>query len=74
MSPQNWCKHTIKYKETGDLLLQNAIETGKRNYMVFPTIFLYRHHIELILKEIIINNREYLRISQCGQRQRLRTA
>lgn len=64
MSPQNWSKHTIEYKEAGDLLLQNAIETGKRNYMVFPTIFLYRHYIELILKEIILNNREYLRISQ----------
>jgi len=63
MSPQNWGEYTIDYKEAGDLLLQNAIETGRRNHLVFPTVFLYRHYIELILKEIILNNREYLDIS-----------
>ena len=63
MSPINWGRYTIDYKEAGDLLLANAVKTGRRNFMVFPTIFLYRHYIELILKEIILNNWEYLEIS-----------
>jgi len=45
------------------LLLENMTKTGRRNFMVFPTIFLYRHYIELILKEILLNNWEYLEIS-----------
>jgi len=64
MSPINWSHYTIEYKEAGDLLLANAVKTRRRNFMVFPTIFLYRHYIELILKEIILNNWEYLGISQ----------
>jgi len=63
MSPINWSHYTIEYKEAGDLLLANAVKTKRRNFMVFPTIFLYRHYIELILKEIILNDREYLGIS-----------
>lgn len=64
MSPINWSNYTIEYQEAVNLLLDNMIKTGKRNFMVFPTIFLYRHYIELILKEIILNNWEYLEVSQ----------
>lgn len=63
MTPINWSKYTIEYNEAVNLLLDNMIKTRKRNFMVFPTIFLYRHYIELILKEIILNNWEYLEIS-----------
>lgn len=63
MSPINWSKYTIDYQEAVNLLLDNAVRTRRRNFMVFPTIFLYRHYIELVLKEIILNNWEYLGIS-----------
>lgn len=64
MSLQNWWKYTIGYKEAGDLLLRNALEGGRQHVLVFPIIFLYRHYIELILKEIIMNNRAFLGISE----------
>jgi hypothetical protein len=64
MSPQNWCDYTISYKEAGDLLMHTALKTGRENHLVFPIIFLYRHYIELVLKEIIVNNWEYLGISK----------
>jgi len=59
--PVNWSNYTIEYQEAVNLLLSN---TERRNFVVFPTIFLYRHYIELILKEIILNNWAYLEISQ----------
>lgn len=64
MSPRDWGEFTIGYKEAGDLLLQHTLKAGRQNVLVYPIIFLYRHYIELILKEIILNNWEYLGISQ----------
>jgi len=63
MTPVNWSNYTIEYEEAVNLLLGNMIKTGRQN-LVFPTIFLYRHYIELILKEIILNNWAYLEISK----------
>jgi len=60
MSPLNWDIHITGYKEAGDLLLQNCLEGGRQNVLVYPIFFLYRHYIELQLKEIIINGRLYL--------------
>ena len=59
--PINWSNYTIEYEEAVNLLLDNMIKTGRQN-LVFPTIFLYRHYIELMLKEIILNNWAYLEI------------
>ena len=63
MTPVNWSNYTIEYEEAVNLLLDNMTKTGRQN-LVFPTIFLYRHYIELILKEIILNNWAYLEISK----------
>ncbi|MFH1032719.1 MAG: hypothetical protein V1767_09185 [Chloroflexota bacterium] len=63
MSPVNWCNYTIEYEEAVNLLLDNMIKTGRQN-LVFPTIFLYRQYIELMLKEIILNNWAFLEISK----------
>ncbi len=63
MPPVNWGKYTIEYQEAVNLLLDNMIKTGRQN-LVFPTTFLYRHYIELMLKEIILNNWAYLEISK----------
>ncbi|PIP49125.1 MAG: hypothetical protein COX14_00950 [Chloroflexi bacterium CG23_combo_of_CG06-09_8_20_14_all_45_10] len=65
MSPINWGEHIIGYKEAGDILLRYALEKGRQNVLVYPVMFLYRHYIELQLKEIIINGRRYL-----GERRR----
>jgi len=63
MTPVNWSNYTIEYEEAVNLLLDNMIKTGRQN-LVFPTTFLYRHYIELMLKEIILNNWAYLEISK----------
>lgn len=63
VSPVNWSNFTVEYREAVDLLVNNMVKTRRRNFMVFPTIFLFRHYIELMLMEIILNNREYLEIS-----------
>ena len=64
MTPVNWSNYTIEYQEAVNLLIDNMVKTRRRNFMVFPTIFLYRHYIELVLKEIILNNWAYLEISK----------
>ena len=64
MSSQNWWQYTMGYKEAGDLLLQNTLGGGRQHVLVFPIIFMYRHYIELQLKEIILNNWAYLDISE----------
>lgn len=61
--PINWSWIEGEYQEAINLILDNMIKTRRRNFMVFPVIFLYRHYIELTLKEIILNNWEYLEIS-----------
>jgi len=62
MTPLDWSNYTTEYEEAVNLLLDTMTKTGRLNFMVFPTIFLYRHYIELMLKEIILNNWEYLGI------------
>jgi len=43
----------------------NVLGSGRKEYeMVYPMIFLYRHYIELQLKEIILNAREFLDINE----------
>ena len=64
ISSQNWWQYTMGYKEAGDLLLQNTSGGGRQHVLVFPIIFMYRHYIELQLKEIILNNWAYLDISE----------
>ncbi len=58
MTPVNWGNYAIEYQESVNVLLDD--KTWKRNFTVFPIIFLYRHYIELRLKEIILNNWEFL--------------
>ena len=61
MTPADWGNYAIEYQEAVNVLLDD--KTWKRNFTVFPVIFLYRHYIELRLKEIILNNWEYLGIA-----------
>jgi hypothetical protein len=43
------------YRTAARLLAEQAIETGThKNVLVFPILCLYRHHIELVLKHLIV--------------------
>jgi len=66
LSAENWWEYIWGYKKAGDSLLSssNVLGSGRKEYeMVYPMIFLYRHYIELQLKEIILNAREFLDIN-----------
>lgn len=42
------------FKEAAELVIQEAInDSGKTDPLVFPIIYLYRHHLELRLKELM---------------------
>jgi hypothetical protein len=46
--------YTEGYRRGARLLVEHVIEQRRdQNYLVFPIVFLYRHHIELALKSII---------------------
>jgi hypothetical protein len=47
--------YTEGYRRGAQLLVQHVVEIGRdQDYLVYPIIFLYRHHIELALKNIIL--------------------
>ena len=49
------------YKRAADILVKHVGETGyDKDYLVYPIVFLYRHHIELMLKSIIGSGNKYL--------------
>jgi hypothetical protein len=42
------------YKKSADILVKKIKKTAsEQDYLVYPIIFLYRHHIELLLKNLI---------------------
>jgi len=50
----NWAKYIIGYKEAADILADKIIDNRSfQDYLVFPTIYLYRHFVELSIKLII---------------------
>jgi hypothetical protein len=51
----DWSQYSSQYKSAADLLFNTTLDDGKSNHLVFPLIFLYRHFIELTLKEIMLN-------------------
>ncbi|MCP5195925.1 MAG: hypothetical protein H6974_03900 [Gammaproteobacteria bacterium] len=49
------------YKRAADALVTQVNETGiDQDFLVYPIVFLYRQHIELLLKRIINNSRQLL--------------
>lgn len=46
--------YTEGYRRAADILIQHIDESGRdQDFLVYPVLFLYRHHIELLLKQII---------------------
>ncbi len=53
--------YTDAYKNAADILVDYTKEDKTSiNFLVFPIIFLYRHYIELALKELIYTASKYL--------------
>jgi hypothetical protein len=50
----NWAQYIVGYKKAADILVDKIIDNRSiQDSLAFPTIFLYRHFIELSLKLII---------------------
>ena len=60
---ENWWKHIEGYKQAGDVLLSasNVLGDGRKQYeLVHPTLFVYHNYVEVQLKEILVNTRDFL--------------
>ena len=46
--------YTSGFRRAGSRLAQHVCETGSdQDFLVYPIVYLYRHHVELILKAIV---------------------
>lgn len=53
--------YTDAYKDAADSLVEHAKRyKASINFLVFPILFLYRHYIELVLKQLIYTASKYL--------------
>jgi hypothetical protein len=49
------------YRLAADTLVEHVKATGRsQDFLVYPIVFLYRHYLELLLKQIITDGRELL--------------
>src|SRR6266498_3799416 len=47
------------YQEAADILIERLEETGRHaDFLVFPIVYLFRHYLELLLKELIYRIRQ----------------
>lgn len=52
--PDHGTGYTEGYRRAADILINHIDETGRdQDFLVYPVLFLYRHHIELLIKQII---------------------
>lgn len=61
--PDHWWRYANGFREAGDRLLSTVLNDGRRDgldILVMPTLFLYRHYIELALKAAERSLAEYL--------------
>jgi hypothetical protein len=56
-----WDLYATGYKEAADIIVDQVVETGLgMDTLIYPVAFLYRHYLELRLKEIIIHGQQLL--------------
>ena len=56
-----WSLYAIGYKDAADIIVERVIDTRHgMDLLVFPVTYLYRHYLELRLKELIIHGRQLL--------------
>ncbi|ARJ44420.1 hypothetical protein B1H58_20605 (plasmid) [Pantoea alhagi] len=52
--PDHSTAYTEGYRRAADILIHHINETGRnQDFLVYPIVFLYRHHIELLIKQTI---------------------
>ena len=52
--PDHGTAYTEGYRRAADILIKHIDESGRdQDFLVYPVLFLFRHHIELIIKQII---------------------
>ena len=53
--------YILGYKKAADILVNHVLSTGcDQDTLVYPIVFLYRHYLELLVKNIIENGAKYL--------------
>ncbi len=52
--PDHGTAYTEGYRRAADILIKHIDESGRdQDFLVYPVLFLYRHHIELLIKQIV---------------------
>lgn len=52
--PDHATAYTEGYRRAADILIGHIDASGQdQDFLVYPVLFLYRHHIELLIKQII---------------------
>ncbi|HHB9914424.1 TPA: hypothetical protein ACOSSM_004430 [Escherichia coli] len=52
--PDYGTAYTEGYRRAADILINHIDESGRdQDFLVYPVLFLYRHHLELLIKQII---------------------
>lgn len=52
-----WCLYRDGYQQAAFLLIEQCKTFYDRNTLIYPIVFLFRHHIELCLKEFIVDGK-----------------
>lgn len=61
MSGKEWGTYALAYKKAGDYLAEQFLEDSPGvDFLALPTAYLYRHYIELSLKELIAHGQSVL--------------
>lgn len=60
--PDHGTAYTEGYRRAADILIRHIDETARdQDFLVYPVVFLYRHHIELQIKQVTGVARQLLR-------------
>jgi hypothetical protein len=63
-SRDEWDLYATGYKDAADLIIERVIQTRQgMDTLIYPAAFLYRHYLELRLKELIIHAEQLLDLS-----------
>ncbi len=63
-----WDAYATGYKDAADIIVARVVETHQgMDNLVYPVAFLYRHYLELRLKEIIIHGRQLVGAPRVGK-------
>lgn len=55
----DWDLYATGYKRAADYLVEQAASTHQQDFIIYPAMFLYRHYLELRLKEVLLALQAY---------------